>query len=204
MRRKRLFLVVALPLTVGVLWLAICALIAGREHRLKRERVEAWERRLAEFSQGKDLKEEARYYFSVDCATGEWFHMAAVEKQMSEAGPRLYPVLVELVQDPTTSVWLVGSVGSYAASHLENSPALVKAMRRRREDKGFGRDNGALLGVFGFFAQFGDSADLTWMDQRVRTMEHFRRSYASEHIKELARRLAARDQDSDEGGRRGR
>lgn len=109
-------------------------------------------------------------------------------QMLIEAGPAIVPVLTEMVADKGMSVWFVSNAAR-SASVYPFSEAFRQALRGRRDAPNFRHDHGARLGVFDYFAAFGDAADLTWMEEAAGSLDESRRPYADKPIGELRRRL---------------
>ena len=136
------------------------------------------------------IKKATAYIFSCDCGNSvsdPGYPESA--KILRDAGPAIVPALVELVPDTTLSAWFVGNAGRVATKHPLSEP-LRAALRLRREDKSFDSDPGAMLGVFEYFATFGDHTDLAWMEAAVSRLDDSRRPYATKPIQQLRERLS--------------
>lgn len=107
---------------------------------------------------------------------------------LKAAGPTMVPVLAEMVPDKDLSVSFVGNAASTAAVH-PFSEVFREALRGRRDDLNFQHAHLARQSVFDYFAAFGDSADLAWMESVAGSLEEDCRPRADKSIGELRRRL---------------
>lgn len=136
------------------------------------------------------LKRAAVLVYSSDCGNSyDDPSFRAQAKLVDEAGPRIIPILTELVADPKRSPWFVGSVG-LRALRFPFSPAFHQAMRARRTDPKFDADSGAFLSLYQYFAETGDPADLRWMESSISRFDDSRRRFAAEPIEKLRKRLS--------------
>jgi hypothetical protein len=94
------------------------------------------------------LKKAAAYILSCDCGnSGSDPGYRENAKLLKDAGVAVIPVMVELLDDDKLSTWFVSSA-AYRASQFPFSQAFSDALRRRRDDKRFDYDSGAMLGVY--------------------------------------------------------
>lgn len=135
------------------------------------------------------LKKAAAYILSCDCgnSAGDPGY-AENAKLLNDAGPEIVPVLVELLADDKLSTWFVSN-SAYRASRFPFSQRYCDALRRRRDDKRFDHDSGAMLGVYEYFAQVGDRTDLEWMERSLSRLDD-RRTYAEKSVQKLRDRLS--------------
>lgn len=134
------------------------------------------------------LKKAASYILSCDCGNSKLDPgYQESSKLLSDAGAALIPVLVELLGDDEQSTWFVNRAARCASGFPFSQP-FCDALRLRRDDKRFDHDSGAMLGVFDYFAKFGDSTDLAWMEAAVSRLEI--PQYAAASIQQLRERLS--------------
>lgn len=135
------------------------------------------------------LRNAAVQVLSADCGNSVFDPGYQEHAQMlKEAGPAVVPVLTELVADKGRSVWFVSNAARTVSVYPFSEP-FRQALRGRRDDPIFRLDHGARLGVFEYFAAFGDAADLAWMEEAAGSLDETRRPYADKPIGELRRRL---------------
>ena len=144
------------------------------------------------------LRRAAAQVLQADCGNelnpGFWEHARMLER----AGPAVVPVLTEMVADRRLSVWFVSSAACHAARHPFDE-RFRQALRGRRDDPGFRHDNGARLGVFVYFAAFGDESDLAWMERAAETRGEYHRPTGDEEIRKLRARLGRTRADAEQG-----
>ena len=134
------------------------------------------------------LKKAAAFILSCDCGhsvSDPGFPENA--KLLADAGPAIVPVLVEMLADDARSTWFVSSA-AHRASTFPFSEPFRDALRRRRDDKRFDQDSGAMLGVYEYFAREGDDADLLWMERSLSRLDD-RRNSAAKSVQKLRERL---------------
>jgi hypothetical protein len=139
--------------------------------------------------QNAELKEALSRVLSCDCGnSAETAVLQRQSKLIHDAGPKIVPLLAELVVEPSMSPWFVGNAARTACQYpfVEE---MRNAVRLRRSDPSFEHDPGGLFGIFDYFVLFGDHSDLTWMENAVTSLSEERRPRVLVRIKKLQERL---------------
>lgn len=111
-------------------------------------------------------------------------------KLLDDAGAAAMPIYIELVADRRFSLWMVGSI-AHRVTKFPFSKEFHSAMRARRSDPEFDRSPHLFVGVFDYFAQFGDGMDRVWMESALSRFDQSQRPMAEKAIERMRVRLAA-------------
>lgn len=139
----------------------------------------------------EEIRAAAAYILSCDCGNSvEDLGYAEKSGVLEQAGAAVVPILTEMLADEKLSAWFVQNAAAQAGRY-GFSPAFHEALRLRREDRRFDEDPGAFLGVYAYFARFGDKTDPAWMEKSLGRFDD-RRRIAEESVRKLRVRLAER------------